>query len=225
MIVDPGGDVQDLLAALDFGVAAGNTPGAPLRVTSVVLTHAHLDHAGGVAELLDALERRQGKRPELLGHRDDKELRGNVSRQALLFGLSPVEFRDCPEPDRYLEEGDTLTVGSTVGTALFTPGHAPGHISFFFAAGQHAIELFDARRGRVLAHEAVTQPLLIAGDTLFAGSIGRTDLPGGSHETLLRSIEEKIFTLPEPTIVMPGHGEDTTVGKERCSNPFFAGCA
>ncbi len=219
VIVDPGGDVAELLDAVDAGVE-----GAPkLEVSCVALTHAHLDHAGGVAELLEALERRQGKRPELVGHRADEPLRKSIARQAMMFGLPPSEFNDCPEPDRYLEQGDSLAVGEFRGEVRFTPGHAPGHISFYFPAGAHAVELFA--RGRSLSSDSVSQPLLIAGDTLFAGSIGRTDLPGGNHAQLIRSIEEQIFTLPGETIVMPGHGEDTTVQRERCSNPYFAGCA
>lgn len=211
VIVDPGGDVAELLAAVES-----------MQVSAVVLTHAHLDHAGGVAELLEALARR-GNRPQLLGHRADKPLRESIERQAVMFGLPPGEFQNAPEPDRYLEQDDSVSIGGAVGRVLFTPGHAPGHISLYFPAGAHTLELVQG--GRVLSQEVTDQPLLIAGDTLFAGSIGRTDLPGGNHATLIRSIEEQIFTLPETTIVMPGHGEDTTVGRERCTNPYFAGCA
>lgn len=219
VIVDPGGDVASLLAAVDLGIS-----GKALSVTAIALTHAHLDHAGGVASLLSLLEQR-GARPELLGHRADRLLRESIERQAVMFGLPAEEFKNSPEPDRFLEQDDAIAVGETVGRVLFTPGHAPGHISFYFPAGDHTLELFDGGRGRIVAQERTNQALLIAGDTLFAGSIGRTDLPGGDHATLLRSIEQQIFTLPETTIVMPGHGEDTTVGRERCSNPFFAGCA
>ena len=108
-------------------------------------------------------------------------------------------MRNCPEPDEYIKGGETLSFASNKAEVRFTPGHAPGHVVFYFA----------------------DQNLLVAGDTVFQGSIGRTDLPGGDHETLLTSIREQILTLPDETKILSGHGPDTTVGQERLTNPFL----
>jgi glyoxylase-like metal-dependent hydrolase (beta-lactamase superfamily II) len=101
-------------------------------------------------------------------------------------------------PDGFLNEGDTLSFGNTSFEILFLPGHAPGHIGFYHSASH----------------------ILLSGDVLFENSIGRTDLPGGNHQTLIKSIHEKIFTLPNQVVVFPGHGGTTTVGEEKVSNPF-----
>jgi len=111
-----------------------------------------------------------------------------------MFG---VPFPPSPDPDQYLEEGDVITVGSVSLKVLHTPGHSPGHI--------------------VLASDG----FVIVGDVLFAGSIGRTDLPGGSYAQLLNSIRTKLLTLPDDTIVYCGHGPETTIGRERATNPFL----
>ncbi len=191
LVIDPGGDVEKLLAALTY-------QDEPLQVRAVFLTHAHIDHAGGVEALRRALEKR-GPKPELLAHPGERELRAHVSASALMFGLDPADYENAPEPDRYVNEGDEILVGTTAGKLLFTPGHSPGHLSLYFPEDK----------------------VLIAGDVIFQGSIGRTDLPGGNHETLLRSVREKIFTLPEDVKILCGHGPDTTVGHEKRTNPFF----
>lgn len=184
VIVDPGGDSDVVLAALTR---------SGYSCKAVWLTHAHLDHCGGVQPILDALG------VELVGHPGEEPMRANVRRIAGMYGLSPDDWFDCPEPTRMISGGEVLTVGRHEADVLFTPGHSPGHVSFYFKA----------------------DGVLLSGDALFEGSIGRTDLPGGNHEELLRSIRERILTLPDDTRVLSGHGPDTTVGRERRSNPFL----
>lgn len=127
-------------------------------------------------------------------HREELPLLQTLEQQGLMFG---VPFPPSPDPDQYLEEGDVITVGSVSLKVLHTPGHSPGHI--------------------VLASDG----FVLAGDVLFAGSIGRTDLPGGSYAQLLNSIGTKLLTLPDDTIVYCGHGPETTIGRERATNPFL----
>ena len=134
----------------------------------------------------------------LLMHRADLELVKSLEEQSLYFGFRATP---SPLPDRFLEEGDQVRVGGIQLAVLHTPGHSPGGICL------------------------VTGRTAFVGDTLFAGSIGRTDLPGGSAETLLTSIREKLLTLPDETVVYPGHGPATTIGHERRHNPFLTGRA
>ncbi|MCC6953798.1 MAG: MBL fold metallo-hydrolase [Deltaproteobacteria bacterium] len=209
-IVDPGGDIPSILAAMDR--AESDLPG--LVWESIVLTHAHIDHAGGVLTLQRALESRGRPAPKLYGHALDRPLREAIRSQALLFSLPPDEYQNCPEPDVLIQDGDRFLIGEREGTVLFTPGHAPGHVSVYFPEGDFTIR--DG--GETTTFKA---PVVIAGDALFYGSIGRTDLPFGDTETLLASIREKLFTLPDETIVLTGHGPSTTIGRERKLNPFF----
>ena len=133
---------------------------------------------------------------ELAIHREDLPLLHAMEMQAQMFGVS---VEPSPEPTRFLQEGDTVQVGASSLKVLHTPGHSPGHI--------------------VLVGDGV----VFAGDVLFEGSIGRTDLPGGDYQQLLDSIRTKLLTLPDSTVVYPGHGPSTTIGAERRSNPFLAG--
>ena len=164
-----------------------------LECREIWLTHSHLDHCGGV----HVLKERTGAR--LFAHPLESEMRQRVKDLCLLYGLPHGSMEDCPEPEEYISGGETLLLGDLSFQVLFTPGHSPGHVCFY------------------------NQPsrTLLAGDTLFAGSIGRTDLPGGDHQTLLRSIRESILGLPSDTVVMPGHGPDTTIGIEKHKNPFL----
>ena len=129
-------------------------------------------------------------------HADDADRMRTAGRQGGMFGL---HVEDPPAPDVLLREGDRVTLGDQRFQVLHTPGHTPGHVTFL--SGEMAF----------------------VGDLIFAGSIGRTDLPGGSFEDLIRAVREKIFVLPDRTVLFPGHGPATTVGEEKRSNPFFAG--
>lgn len=189
-IVDPGG------AGLDAAEIVQRVKKLNPKRTSIWLTHAHLDHCGGVAEV-----KRQFRDASLLGHRDDRDFRGTVEEIARMYGIPDGSFENCPEPDRYINDGDRLTLGQVEFQALFTPGHAPGHLCFY----------------------CPQEKFLVCGDTVFAGSIGRTDFPGCSHEQLLDSIRSKILSLPGETRLLPGHGPDTTVEREKRSNPFLVG--
>jgi glyoxylase-like metal-dependent hydrolase (beta-lactamase superfamily II) len=164
------------------------------EVAAVVLTHGHFDHLGAVTALLEAT------RARLLVHRDDAA--GITSAEGTggaAFGFSATS----PPADRLLADGDVVDAGDLRLDVLHTPGHTPGGICLFGAAGEG---------------EA---PQLFSGDTLFAGSVGRTDFPGGDGRALALSIAEKLAPLPAETVVHPGHGPDTTIGRERRLNPFF----
>jgi glyoxylase-like metal-dependent hydrolase (beta-lactamase superfamily II) len=163
-------------------------------VTAVALvhTHAHFDHVLGTSEVA----RRTGA--EILLHRDDRWLYDNLGLQAQLFGLRAPA---ATAPTRELVGGEVLPFGHQEARALHTPGHTPGSLCF-------------------LVEPPGERPLLFAGDTLFAGSIGRTDLWGGSKEQIVDSIRGPLFSLPDETLVIPGHGPDTTIAAEREDNPF-----
>ena len=183
VVVDPGGDVDQILKALDdHGIAAN----------AIWLTHGHIDHAGGAMDLKQRLG------VEILGpHEADRQLLANLENQALRFGLSdPV--RNCV-PDRFLNEGEVVSFGSHSFNVLHCPGHAPGHVVYFNPLAK-------------FAH---------VGDVLFRGSIGRTDLPGGDHATLIRSIKEKLLPLGDDIGFICGHGPGGRFGEERRTNPFL----
>ena len=163
-----------------------------VAVEAIWLTHGHIDHAGGAMDLKERLG------VEIIGPQEaDAFLLPRLSEQAKMFGV-PGAMRDCT-PDRWLEEGETVGFGGHVFEVLHTPGHAPGHVVFFNR---------DAK-------------FLHAGDVLFAGSIGRTDLPGGDHATLIRSIKEKVLPLGDDVGFICGHGPGGRLGDERRSNPFL----
>lgn len=131
-------------------------------------------------------------------HQDDLPVLRAAPQQAAMFG---VKVEASPEPDHLLNEGDTLEFGNTTFDIYFTPGHSPGSISFYSEKDAY----------------------IIAGDVLFQGSIGRTDLPGGNFDTLEDSIQQKLYKLPDDTVVHSGHGPETTIGQEKKSNPFVRG--
>lgn len=163
-----------------------------ISVAAIWLTHGHIDHAGGAMELKDKL------RVPLIGpHEADRPLLDAIENQAQMFGVSGA-FRNAA-PDRFLVEGEMLGFGRHRFEVLHCPGHAPGHVVFF------------ERRARFLH----------AGDVLFRGSIGRTDLWGGDHATLLRSIESKVLPLGDDVSFICGHGPGGTLGEERLTNPFL----
>lgn len=213
MLVDPGGEAAQILELIK---------NSECKVATIFLTHCHLDHVGAVADCLQLLEQQQGFRPQLLASEIEKDYRNRVVEQAMMFGVVGEGFKNVPEPDHYLQEGERLKVGEINFELLFTPGHAPGHFVAFCHSLQTSFEWFDSSNlQRPMQSFEKTAPLLIAGDTLFAGSIGRTDLPGGNHQVLIESIFTKLLPLPDETIVMPGHGPDTTIGREKLYNPFL----
>lgn len=179
IIVDPGGDVNDLLK---------NVEENNITLKYIVLTHGHGDHIGGVQELKDKLN------IPLLVHEDDLELLEDASKNlSSIMAMGSVELN----AERLLKDGDIIEFGVLKAEVLHTPGHTKGGICL-----------------KINGH-------LLSGDTLFKGSIGRSDLLGGDYKTLINSIKDKILVLPDDTIVLSGHGQPTTVGKERTFNPFL----
>jgi hydroxyacylglutathione hydrolase len=165
-----------------------------LQVTHVLLTHAHLDHITGVRRAKAAFNA-----PVYL-HEADRPLYDAVVQQGLMFGLAA---EPQPAPDRSYDPGDVIHFGEYGVRVHHTPGHSPGGVCLQVGKKDE-----DGRD-------------LFVGDTLFAGSIGRTDLPGGDFATLIRSIRTVLFTFPDDARVYSGHGEPTTIGRERRTNPFL----
>lgn len=184
VVLDPGGEIQKILSRLSE---------LDLTCEQVWLTHSHLDHCGGVAKLIAATS------AKLFAHSSEKEMRLRVVDEAVSFGLSPDEFENCPEPDTYLEEGNTVAVGRFEFKVLHIPGHSPGHLAFWNAENK----------------------VVLSGDSLFKGCIAKVTLPGADAATLLRSIRQKLLTLPGDTAILCGHGPDTTIDFEIEHNPFL----
>jgi glyoxylase-like metal-dependent hydrolase (beta-lactamase superfamily II) len=182
-VVDPGGDVYRIRAAV---AEAGVT------LEKILITHAHIDHAGATAELAAA----EGL-PIEGPHREDVFLIESLAEQGARFGFAGARPF---EPDRWLEDGDTVTVGALTFDVRHCPGHTPGHV------------VFVQREAR----------LAVVGDVLFQGSIGRSDFPRGNHDQLVASIRERLFPLGDDVTFIPGHGPVSTFGQERRSNPFVA---
>ena len=182
-IVDPGGDVPTILKAIEQ---------SDVKIEKILLTHGHIDHAGGAMDLKEALG------VEIIGpHEADKPLLANLENQAKRFGITDA-VRNCV-PDRFLTEGETVSFGSHVFEVLHCPGHAPGHVVYY-------------NRAAKFAH---------VGDVLFRGSVGRTDLPGGDHATLIASIKDKLLPLGDDIGFICGHGPGGRFGEERRTNPFL----
>jgi glyoxylase-like metal-dependent hydrolase (beta-lactamase superfamily II) len=191
-VVDPGGDVERIRQAL---AQVGGT------VEKILLTHGHIDHAGGAAELAEALGV-----PVEGPHRADKLLLDNLPLQGAQMGAPGSR---ALTPDRWLEEGETVTVGAQTFDILHCPGHSPGSVVFVW------------RRPPAEPGQEALQGFALMGDVLFRGSVGRTDLPGGSHEALITAIKTKILPLGDDVAFLPGHGPMSTIGEERVSNPFL----
>lgn len=185
VVVDPGGDIPSVLQVIKEN---------GIHIEAIWLTHGHIDHAGGAMDLKEALG------VDIVGpHADDKPLLDGLEDQAQMFGLTDA-VRNV-KPDRWLEEGETLSFDGHEFEVLHCPGHAPGHVVFF-------------NRDAGFAH---------LGDVLFRGSIGRTDLPGGNHDQLLASIRDKVLPLGDDVGFICGHGPGGRIGEERLTNPFLKG--
>jgi glyoxylase-like metal-dependent hydrolase (beta-lactamase superfamily II) len=164
-----------------------------LDISKIILTHAHIDHVGAVVELVNEYS------CPVLAHEESVPMLGALPTQAVMMG---IKFGEIPKIDTFIEDEEVIEIGGGLRLrSLYTPGHSPGHLAFYVES----------------------EGVVLAGDALFAGSVGRVDLPGGDGPTLLRSIEERLLTLPDDTIVHPGHGPETTVGRERETNPFLQG--
>ena len=182
-VVDPGGDLPRILQQVkDMGA----------EVEQILLTHAHIDHAGGTAALARELHV-----PVVGPQEGDLFWIQGLPQQSAMFGFPQAEIFT---PDRWLHDGDQVTVGKVTLDVIHTPGHTPGHVVFYSAADQ----------------------LAIVGDVIFQGSIGRTDFPQGNHGQLVSSIRDKLFPLGDEVTFIPGHGPESTFGEERRSNPFVA---
>ena len=162
------------------------------HIEQLWLTHAHFDHIGGVSGIVNKLH----PSPEIALHPADLPLY-SVQGGAALFGM---RIDTPPQPSVQLKHGQLLRLGMQVFEVRHCPGHTPGHVVFYCS----------------------TEKVVFCGDVIFWGSIGRTDLPGGDYDTLIHSIRTQILTLPDETRLLSGHGGETTVGVERCTNPFLA---
>ncbi len=188
MVVDPGGDVDRILAAIDQASA---------RIERIVLTHGHLDHAGGAAALRDALRHRDRGADVRIEGPDpcDRFLLEGIAEQAAGYGFEA----DNVTPDRWMAEGDVLMLGPHRFDVLHCPGHTPGHLVFVNLAARFAL----------------------VGDVLFQGSVGRTDFAYGDHAALITAIKTKLLPLGDDISFICGHGPGSTIGAEKASNPFL----
>ncbi len=185
-VIDPGGDIEQILAA-----AAEED----IEIGKILVTHAHIDHVGAVARLA-----RQLGVPIEGPHRDDSFLLEHLPEHGQMFGLPDAESFT---PSRWLEQGDTVTVGDEEFEVLHAPGHTPGHVVYFHR------------------HDRIA----FVGDVLFAGSVGRTDFPRGDFATLVKSITGRLWPLGDDVRFVPGHGPISTFGEERRTNPFVGDTA
>jgi hydroxyacylglutathione hydrolase len=185
-VVDPGGDLDRVMARIE---ANG------VRLEKILVTHGHLDHAGGTADLAEAL-----KLPVEGPQREDTFWIDQIPASAAKYGFPPMRTF---QPDRWLEHGDKVSVGALEFSVLHCPGHTPGHVVFYNAPAQ----------------------LAFVGDVIFQGSIGRSDFPRGNHEQLIRSIRQRLFPLGDEVRFVPGHGPTSTFGWERKTNPYASDLA
>jgi hydroxyacylglutathione hydrolase len=204
IVVDPGDEVERILEILRKH---------DLKVRSIVSTHTHIDHVGGLARL-----HRATGAPVLI-HERDLELYQHLDVQAQWIGMRTPETMRI---DDFLKEGDVVRWGGLQASVLHTPGHTPGSICLVVDEAKDAMGNAKASSAREARDNAPTPAArLISGDTLFQRSIGRTDLWGGSYPQIIRSIREKLIVLPEDMPVYPGHGDATSIAAEREHNPFL----
>jgi hydroxyacylglutathione hydrolase len=181
-VVDPGGDVTEILKAIEQ---------SGVKIEKILLTHGHIDHAGGAAELREKLD------VTIEGpHLDDLFLLNDLPKSGERYGMMNAR---TVVPDRWLDDGDEVAAGGLTFSILHAPGHSPGSVIFFN----------DENR------------FILMGDVLFQGSVGRTDFPYGSEKTLLASIRDKVLPLGDDVVFLPGHGNASQIGVERKTNPFI----
>lgn len=183
-VIDPGGDLPMLLAEVQA---------LAIHLKAIWLTHAHIDHAGGTAELSQQLDL-----PIIGPHEGDQFWIDGLPEQSRMFNFAPAGLFT---PTRWLTDNDTVSLGEHTLQVRHCPGHTPGHVVFYSP---------DIKRAFV-------------GDVLFAGSIGRTDFPQGDHATLISSITERLWPMGDDTVFIPGHGPESSFGRERQSNPYVGG--
>ena len=183
-VIDPGGDLPIVLAEVQA---------LAIHLKAIWLTHAHIDHAGGTAELSQQLDL-----PIIGPHEGDQFWIDGLPEQSRMFNFAPAGLFT---PTRWLTDNDTVTLGEHTLQVRHCPGHTPGHVVFYSP---------DIKRAFV-------------GDVLFAGSIGRTDFPQGDHATLISSITERLWPMGDDTVFIPGHGPESSFGQERQSNPYVGG--
>lgn len=183
-VIDPGGDLDHLLAEVQR---------LDVKLVQIWLTHAHIDHAGGTAELAKRLNL-----PIIGPHPGDQFWIDGLPQQSVMFGFPPAGHFT---PTRWLADGDTVHIGHCTLNVRHCPGHTPGHVVFHSPDIQRAF----------------------VGDVLFAGSIGRTDFPQGDHDTLIASITQRLWPMGDDTVFIPGHGPESSFGRERRSNPYVRG--
>ena len=180
-VIDPGGDLE----AIEWEVER-----LGLHLQAIWLTHAHIDHAGGTAELA------RKHALDIVGpHEGDRFWIAGLPQQSAMFGFPPAEVF---EPTRWLHDGDTVQIGQETLQVRHCPGHTPGHVVF------HAPQIDRC----------------FVGDVLFAGSIGRTDFPQGNHQQLIDSIVQRLWPMGDQTVFIPGHGPESSFGRERKTNPY-----
>ena len=185
-VTDPGGDLELIESAIAERA---------VTVEKILVTHGHLDHAGGTKDLAERL-----RVPVEGPHEADLFWISQMEEQSRMFGLAGArEF----EPDRWLDDGDTVSFGNVTMDVIHCPGHTPGHVVFVHRRAGFAV----------------------VGDVLFQGSIGRTDFPMGNHDDLIASIRNKLFPLGDDIAFIPGHGPPSTFGQERQTNPFVSDIA
>jgi len=182
-LIDPGDEASRIALAVEK---------TGLEITKIIITHAHIDHVGAIAQLVD-----EYLCPVFM-HLEAEAMMRTLPQQAIMMGM---RFGKVPAVDQHVADDETLEVGGIRLRSLYTPGHAPGHLAFY----------------------AEEEGIVFSGDTLFAGSVGRVDLPGGSMDLLMQSISEKLLPLPDATRVLSGHGPETNIGRERQTNPFLRG--